>query len=427
MALQDKTNRDSEVINRIANSSVFEGAETLIRLLRYLADKSHEESGESVKEYQIATEVLGRRSDFDPRFDSCVRTQVTRLRSKLLEYSLTEGKDDPYVVKIPRGAYRLVTVPARGTDAQHAAGSPGEESETAEGHEGDEEALAAPGETPKDRQSKWIVALAFTTVSALAFGFWAFFAHPASSSSMQAGVDPIVASFWKGFTSNGQGPLVVYSNARFARGRDGSVHSYDSKVDPPSSMLDHYTGVGEVLAVHELDGVFIPQHVSMHVTRGALLSIDYAENNSLILIGRPAEGLSVDSLVSLRYFDFQDVSQGARAGDVGVRNRHPEGKEQEFYLKSPDLPITDDYAIIARVPGLNAQHKILLAAGTTTIGTEAAVRYLCHADTLRELTEKLGSQYADENFEAVLYLKIARGVPVNIELVALRKYPAGVN
>ena len=45
--------------------------------------------------YQIATELFGRPSDFDPRLDSTVRVQTGRLRSKLAEYYAGPGDRDP--------------------------------------------------------------------------------------------------------------------------------------------------------------------------------------------------------------------------------------------------------------------------------------------------------------------------------------------
>jgi len=257
----------------------------------------------------------------------------------------------------------------------------------------------------------------------LGLALWTLLTRPNS----QQQVDPVVAKFWGSFSSDGQGPLVVYSNARFAREPKSNIHSYDARFDPPDSVLDHFTGVGEVLAIHELDQVFIPLGVPIHITRGALLSLDDAKSRDVILVGRPAEGPSVNDLVALRYFEFQDITEGPHQGDLAVRDLHPQDKEHELYLKSPELPITDDYAIVARVPGLNKDHKILLAAGTTTIGTEAAVEYLCHVDTLRVLVDKLGPQTPDQNFEAVLYLKIARGIPVKTELIAIRNYSSGEN
>ena len=82
------------------------GSESLCKLLRYLAKQAIEHPGVQVKEYQIATEVLGRQKDFDPQLDSMVRVQAGRLRAKLTEYYSTEGASDPYVVELPKGSLR---------------------------------------------------------------------------------------------------------------------------------------------------------------------------------------------------------------------------------------------------------------------------------------------------------------------------------
>jgi hypothetical protein len=57
---------------------------------------------------------------------------------------------------------------------------------------------------------------------------------------------------------------------------------YDATKDGKALILDHYTGVGEVLAVHNLDQVFATLHQSLRVKRGSLFSLDDAKNNDLI-------------------------------------------------------------------------------------------------------------------------------------------------
>jgi predicted ATPase len=79
----------------------------LRRLLEYLVDKSLEGKDDEVKQYSIATEVLGRSERFDPRMDTIVRVQARRLRARLHHYYEGEGRDDPIQVKIPAGAYHV--------------------------------------------------------------------------------------------------------------------------------------------------------------------------------------------------------------------------------------------------------------------------------------------------------------------------------
>src|SRR5256885_13091712 len=72
-------------IDKLLSSHALHGSESLCKLLRYLADHPLEHPGASPKEYQIATEVFGRPSNFDPHLDSTVRVQAGRLRGKLAE------------------------------------------------------------------------------------------------------------------------------------------------------------------------------------------------------------------------------------------------------------------------------------------------------------------------------------------------------
>src|SRR5271154_3450912 len=94
-------------IDKLINSHSLRGSESLCKLLRYLAEHSLDHPGVALKEYQIATEVLGRPGGFDPQNDSTVRVQAGRLRVKLEEYYSHEGPNDGVVVELPKGSYTL--------------------------------------------------------------------------------------------------------------------------------------------------------------------------------------------------------------------------------------------------------------------------------------------------------------------------------
>jgi Tol biopolymer transport system component len=75
------------------------------RFLRFLAERHLEGQGNQLKESVIAVEVFGRKPDHDPLQDSIVRTEAGRLRSRLAEYYVGEGKDDAMVIELPKGGY----------------------------------------------------------------------------------------------------------------------------------------------------------------------------------------------------------------------------------------------------------------------------------------------------------------------------------
>ena len=97
-----------EQLERILHSRTLQNSENLKAFLRFVVEKTLADEAVQLKEYTIATEVFGRRTDYDPRIDSVVRVQAGRLRTKLQEYYTAEGKNDQIVIDLPKGHYHPV-------------------------------------------------------------------------------------------------------------------------------------------------------------------------------------------------------------------------------------------------------------------------------------------------------------------------------
>jgi hypothetical protein len=196
--------------------------------------------------------------------------------------------------------------------------------------------------------------------------------------------------------------------------------------DSSSLTLDHYTGVGEVLAVHELDRVFHLLNREVRVKRGSLFSLDDAKNNNLIFVGSPAENLSLRDIPMSQQFVFQRLDSGPRKGDLSVANLHPQNGEPPYFLATAsNVAMSEDYAVVALTRGMNPTESVLILAGTSTLGTQAAVEYVCHEDSLAQLLSKVQVVNGEVRpFEVVLHVKVARGVPVESEIVAVRNEEA---
>ena len=95
-------------LDRVLASPGFLRNERMSRFLRFLAERHLEGNDNHLKESVIAVEVFGRKSDHDPSHDSIVRTEAGRLRARLAEYYVAEGKDDPVVIDLPKGGYTPV-------------------------------------------------------------------------------------------------------------------------------------------------------------------------------------------------------------------------------------------------------------------------------------------------------------------------------
>lgn len=80
----------------------------LSKLLQFLGDRYLEGRIDEITEYSIATEVFGRsKTTFDCATDSIARVELHRLRKRLKEYYLTEGRDHSLVITIPQRTYIL--------------------------------------------------------------------------------------------------------------------------------------------------------------------------------------------------------------------------------------------------------------------------------------------------------------------------------
>src|SRR5438105_4151485 len=99
-----------EQLERLLQSRTLQHSESLKAFLRFVVERTVAEQEIQLKEYTIATEVFGRRSDYDPRIDSVVRVQAGRLRTKLQEYYTAEGKNDQIVIDLPKGHYHPVFI-----------------------------------------------------------------------------------------------------------------------------------------------------------------------------------------------------------------------------------------------------------------------------------------------------------------------------
>lgn len=405
-----------EQIDRLVKSHALHGSESLCKLLRYLAVHALTHPGVSPKEYEIATEVFHRPADFDPQLDSTIRVQAGRLRLKLAEYYGSEGAEDPILVDLPKGGY-LLTFHHR-TAASHTGISVAPLSYA-------KERQAAPQATRSWALAVVLLIVLLTAALAVIVTMVASRRSIEGITTSQSELVPAAfRTFWGSYISGPEEPWVIFSNGAFVGRPETGMRYFDATRDSRGLILDHYTGVGEVLAVHELDHVFALLGRPILVKRGSLLSLDDAKNNNLIFLGSPAENLTLREIPSTQEFVFQRLTSGPRKGDLAILNVHPQAGEPHEFLASPsNEPLTEEYSVIARVREGNPTQSVIILAGTTTIGTQAAAEYICSPQSLADLLQRLGLAKTAEMkpFEAVLRVKVARGVPVAMELVALRK------
>ncbi|MEE4243490.1 MAG: hypothetical protein V2I36_18670 [Desulfopila sp.] len=95
----------NEQLHRILANQEFRATEAQRAFLTYVVEKVLSERADDLKGYTIATEVFGRRDDFNQASDPIVSIHANKLRRALEHYYLVYGMHDPVRIDIPKGSY----------------------------------------------------------------------------------------------------------------------------------------------------------------------------------------------------------------------------------------------------------------------------------------------------------------------------------
>jgi len=100
-----RSNEIRATLERLLGTQHFSAASRRGQLLRYLVDHTLKGDADKINEYAIGLEVFQRPASFDPRIESVVRTEFSRLRQRLRDYYLEDGRRDSIVIEFPPRSY----------------------------------------------------------------------------------------------------------------------------------------------------------------------------------------------------------------------------------------------------------------------------------------------------------------------------------
>lgn len=404
----------------ILDSSVFEKSPTLRKLLIYLW--AHRE--DDINEYAIATEALGRKSDFEPRSDATVRVLISRLRQRLKQFYETDGATLPHRIVIPVGSHQIQLLEM----------SPIEASEPGK--------IPVPSEQ-KDLQeihalSKRLVErkrlLQFQTILIcilLGACLWLLRERNHALELATQNSAKKLSAFWSGFLSNGHSTRIVaptpvfFGWNRSLLVRDVNVNDFEKLPASPALTVlaqkfgkpvlsQQYVAASDAIASLRL-AQFLDQkesHLSMSTT--AESPIDTLDRENLILTGTPRTLAPFQSILDRLSF-WVDAEMGEvadRRSGVNSPRRFKGAQQSSLRMTTP--------GIIASVPGSpNGTHVLILV---TTYYTSALVSYLTSEAGLHEIQEAQKAHGNCPYFEAVVLSEINGTTELRSKLVEFRPY-----
>ena len=366
----------SAQVQRILQSNVFRTSEVHRNLLQYLADKSLAGEADSLKEYTVGLDVFQKPESYDPRQESTVRMHVARLRQKLAEYYRTEGADDPVIVELPKGGFRVVF-------------------ETREVRPAPETVSAEPGR----RGISWHeLALAGALIIAAAVAYYNYnrlqtveqqVAQNNPTDSAGAAWTPELQTLWDPLIAENR-PLIVAVSAVGAE--SGMFH------------LGSFLGPSANVQVLESDQIEAPE-----VAMGNVVFLGPVTGN------RQMEAMSAGRPLVLE--------------KSGIRVLHPEDGEPEFLADKPPADPQDSeksYALISRVPGLYGNGEVLYISGNSIGSVTGGVEALTDPEFAKLLVDHLteANGQMPRYYQVVLKIESMDDMPISQAYVLHRDLPA---
>jgi hypothetical protein len=398
-------------VERLIHSKAFETSDVHRKLLQYLAEKSLTGEADRLKEYTIGLEAFGKPPTYDPKHDSIVRLQASRLRQKLATYYQTEANGDPVVVSMPKGAFKLSFEPAT------VAVLPAPVAD----------APAIPSRSPRVLITLLVLTILWATVATVAYVRVRSQTAPALGSWNQE-----LESVWAPFLKSDRPLLVCLGTPLFVRipelgfFRDPKMNDWPEvqkserfqrflKAAGSKDVLPAYpfTGAGEAGAAVLLSKLLASRKHEVLMTRSNILSWQQIVDDDVVFIGPPKFNPQLQTAA---------LTQDLVIEADGIRNHKPRTGEPAFLADHivPGKPSEGEtHALISLMPGPSGAGHLLTIAGNGSPDTLAAAEWLTQPWRAKELVNRMrnGSAEMPRYFQVVLKVSFKQGIPVESSYV----------
>jgi hypothetical protein len=447
-----------EQLEKVLHSRTLQNSENLKAFLRFVVEKTLADEDVQLKEYTIATEVFGRRSDYDPRIDSVVRVQAGRLRTKLQEYYTAEGKNDQIIIDLPKGHYHPVfSCP----HVESASEIPSAAALTADGvsANGHPRLTTAEGQPDVERgaarsRTRAVALVLGGLVIVLIVAVVTLYSSNRELRSQARNLDPSLntedfKAVWGPFVDDAESPLLVLSNPtvyRFLNDADpSSLQRRAIQLTPEQTRsliaapefkgqytggesprlipsLGMYTGMGEAVGVYRLTDLLRASDKTILLRQSRQVSAADLKYRNVILLGSIYVNEWSRRLPTVENFVY--------TFSATIENRDPlPGEEREYkpQFNEQTGEMSVDYALITVKPNVSGEHAVMTLAGIFSEGTEAAAEFVTtrnHLNLLGQRLRQLGGQNAPPKYyQALLKVEVENGTPTTITLLSLRALP----
>lgn len=364
-----------EELARVLGSQDFRASRRCQDFLRFVVETTLAGNGSILKERTIGVEVFGRAASYDPGNDSTVRVKAGEVRKRLQTYYSSAGASSLIRIHLPPGGYL--------PEFHQAPVAPN--------------VVVAPLAS-LSRRWPWLL-LAVCAASALSVG-----AYILASSRSTLPADPILRNFW-GAALSSSNPVLLCVSYTPVYGLNPSLEATGApapnRVQDFELLSEHFVGGGDMLATTTLARLITGMGRDYRIKLGRDLSFRDLRTSPSVLIGYSCTRWS--SLTNTFRFTFDTNFKAPRILD--------NGKPTKWVLpaKSADRHADEDYALVCRLFHPDTGTPLILLAGITQYGTEAAADLVTSPVWLREAMRGLPADWPKKNVQLILHTRVISG------------------
>jgi len=405
-------------LERLLAHPLFSNSKRYPALLAHTVEQTLQGNASELKERSIGIEVFNRSPTYDANADPVVRITAGEVRKRLVQYYYDSSHDGELVIELPIGSY----VPIFHSPAPVA--------------EPELPALVAAPEAPpvvlpitplssslSVFSRRRMILLGALTVAACVIGLIGGLAVGLIGGGSATGSTGLgllhdlqpptdLDRFWAPMTAGSD--TATYCLGEPAKSLDaGSINSLEmptasSKPEPLYFRL-HQSGLfalTDVITLTQPAAALETRHKAFRVVPASDATFAQLREGPVVLIG------AFDNIWTLRVTQKLRFGFESKDGVALIVDR--KSPKQTTWATAWDLPyerLSRDYAIVARIHDNITGQPVIIAAGISEEGTEAAGEILYNPVYLQSLLAKAPPHWEQMNMEAVIETQVIEGHP----------------
>jgi len=376
-------------LKRVLASPHFLSSQRYPNLLRFVVEQTLEGQEDALKERLLGIEVFHRAPDYDTNQDPVVRLSAAEVRKRIALYYQHPGHQNELIIGLNPGSYipyfrppQLAPDPPAPLRAETAA---------------DTTPIAAAA-----NRRRWLLVPSILAACAVAAGLGLYFLLRPS----------VFDQFWSPV-------LASPANVSLCAGSPDAVSATLQTGSTPATLFEDLQhsgrlGTGNVATLIHMGAVLEDRHKAFRLVLASQVSFPQLREGPVILVGALDNTWTMRLTKPLR-FGFAMDSDSMYILD----RKNPSARTWVVSLQQPPSSQTEDFAVIARYHDATLDQPVVLAAGLSRQGTEAAGELLSNSTFLKTLFKNAPRDWTKVNLEAVVQTQVIDGQPGPSRILAV--------